>query len=135
MPLCRLAAARESGEPEPSSLYRLEYDGSSSQEQQQQQQQQQQQAGGETPPPPPPPPAGEQQQQAQEGNPSSNASPQQDGAQAPAYTQQEGGLAQRDAALRALDRSLGQVWEAAPAGTLLLVVTGQGDTSYSRYGH
>lgn len=124
---CRLAAARESGQPEPSSLYRLEYGGSG-------EQQQQQPGGGEAAPPPPPPPPPQQQQEQQGDGGSGGDSPQQDGAQPAAAAQQAGTLVQRDEALRALDRSVGQVWEAAPPGTLLLVVTGQGDTSYSRCG-
>ena len=37
-------------------------------------------------------------------------------------------------ALVSLDASIGRLWEAAPVGTLVVVVTGQGDTGYSRCG-
>lgn len=134
--LCRLAVARESGEPEPSALYRLEFAGG-------EQEQQQQQPGEEAPPPPPPP----QQEQQGSGQPPADApaqeqqleqqadgsANQQDGVQPPAAAQQAGSRAERDAALQSLDRSLRQVWEAAPGGTLVVVVTGQGDTTYSRW--
>lgn len=38
-------------------------------------------------------------------------------------------------ALADLDASLESLWVAAPPGTLFLVVTGQGDTGYTRQGH
>jgi RNA exonuclease 1 len=37
------------------------------------------------------------------------------------------------AAVGALDAAVGAAWDAAPAGTLVLVVTGQGDTAYYRH--
>lgn len=50
---------------------------------------------------------------------------QQDWAQ-PAMEQQQA------QALAVLDASLEQLWAAAPVGTLVVVVTGQGDTTYGR---
>lgn len=39
---------------------------------------------------------------------------------------------QQAQALAVLDASLEQLWAAAPVGTLVVVVTGQGDTTYGR---
>ncbi|KAL4421609.1 hypothetical protein ABPG75_010900 [Micractinium tetrahymenae] len=127
----RLAAVRAAGEPEPSAAYRQagapagaeaaeQQQETGEQKPQQQQEQQQQQPSAAN---------------GQQGSPDGGREQQGD-AQPPqqqAQQAQHDWQAQQAAALSALDASLAQLWEAAPAGTLLVVVTGQGDTSYSRY--
>lgn len=132
----RLAAARDAGDPEPSAAYRAEF-GSGGQElpASSSGQPEQQQDGGS-----PPPQQQEQLAAGSAGEPPANgqmpgsedgaANGHQGSEQAPAA-----GLQQQQAdALQSLDRSLETVWQAALPGTMLVVVTGQGDTSYSRCG-
>lgn len=50
----------------------------------------------------------------------------------PGYASPEA-RARVEAALRALDADVGRLWAGLPPGTLLVLVTGQGDTAYSRH--
>ncbi|PSC70139.1 small RNA degrading nuclease 5 [Micractinium conductrix] len=131
----RLTVARESGEAEPSAAYRqggaASPAGAAQPQLQQQQEQHPADAGG----------GGTPEQQQRDGQaPGSDAAQQQeqqgggDGeAGQPPAAGSPNWPARQAAALASLDASLQQLWDAAPPGTLLVVVTGQGDTSYSRY--
>ena len=135
--LCRLALARESGEAEPSAPYRLAPAAASGSQQQEQQQQQDASSSAEQrglPPPPPPSPPPQQQQGVQEQQEQQKQENPQEQQPSRQEQQQPSSLAeQQAAALASLDASLQQLWDASPAGTMLVVVTGQGDTSYSRW--
>ncbi|KAI3430222.1 hypothetical protein D9Q98_004819 [Chlorella vulgaris] len=134
----RLAATKASGAAEPSQAYLLPRpDGGQQQqpEQQQQQQQQdkpQQEDGAE--PEAGQPPAG--QGQAVVGAAQGSAQ-QQPASQEQQRQQQGAGHGQHaqphEQALAELDAGFAALWAAAPAGTLVVVVTGQGDTAYCRY--
>lgn len=113
----RLAAVRAAGEPEPSPAYLQAGGAEAAEAAEQRDQQDGGRQQGQQPPaaasPAGSPPGEQRAQQAQQA--------------------QRDWHAQHAAALASLDASLAQLWEAAPAGTLLVVITGQGDTGYCRY--
>lgn len=116
--VCRLAAVRAAGEPEPSPAY-LQAGGAEAAEAAEQRDQQD---------------GGRQQGQQPPAAGSPAGSPPGEQRAQPAQQAQRDWHAQHAAALASLDASLAQLWEAAPAGTLLVVITGQGDTGYCRWG-